>query len=557
MVKRGMQLFAVWDRYRSLVEGLGEGLVLLDSSGSLVEANPPARAVLGLAEGTEANLTEAGWDLLDASGAPLPATANPVLGVLGDGEPRRNVLLGLLRDAGRTDERAWVLLDSEPQLDEAGAVCGVVCTLRDVTEQQRSLDSIRQTERRLRVLHEGAAEMISLHTRSGEFIYASPAYARVLEVPPPALVGRSVYDFVHPADRAALARAHEQALAGSDTVTVSYRFGDPSGTGCRRVESSCCAVREDDGEVRELQVLTRDVTARHAVEQMLRLAMDAAPIGMAVVGLDGRLLRVNDALLEVTGWTQQQALTMGLLDLTRPADVAAELESFGLLVEGREPRWQVERAFTRADGDEAWLHMSLAVGRDDDGEPLYFLVHVLDVTQRHALTQGLARHALTDELTGLPNRRLLAERLSRELRRQERYGGAVAVAYVDLDDFKVVNDTHGHETGDALLRTVAARLRETVRAEDCLARLSGDEFVVAARVDSVDDAAKLGGRIRAALTGTVQIGRVEVRPRASVWLVLARPGEQAEEVLDRADAAMYAEKARRPITDPVQDCRPA
>lgn len=538
------ELGAFWDRYRCLVEELGEGLLLLDRSAALVQANPAARAALGLAEDAEANLTDPGWDLRDASGEALPVGSGPVLDVLGDGEPRRNVLLGLLRGATPEGERAWLLLDGEPLLDEAGEVCGVVATLRDVTERQRSLAAIRETERRLQVLHDSSTEMISLFTAAGEFVYASPAFARVLSVAPQSMLGRACYDYVHPADRARVRAVHEQVLASTDPVTTNYRFGDPEGTGWRRVETSCCAVRGPDGKVTEIQAVTRDITARHAVEQMLRLAMDAAPIGMAVVGLDGRLLRVNDALLELTGWTQQQALTMGLLELTRPADVAGELESFGLLVDGRLPRWQVERAFTRSDGDEAWLHMSLSVARDEDNAPLYFIVHVLDVTQQHGVTRGLAQHALTDDLTGLPNRRLLRDRLFRELRRRERYGGTVAVAYVDLDGFKGVNDSHGHEAGDTLLRAVADRLRETVRAEDSLARLSGDEFVVVARVEDVEDAARLAARIRAALTGPVRLDRRSVELRASVGLVLALPGEEAEEVLDRADAAMYAEKTR-------------
>lgn len=551
MGQRSEVLGAVWDRYRSLVEELGEGLLLLDHSGELVQANPSARAALGLAEDTTANLTDPGWDLLDASGAALPAGSGPMLEVMRDGEPRRNVLLGLRRGATPEGERAWVLLDSEVLLDEAGEVAGVVSTLRDVTERQRSLAAIRDSERRLRVLHDSSTEMISLLTPAGEFVYASPAFARVLSVSPQAMLGRACYEFVHPADRPRVRAVHEQVLASTDPVTTSYRFGDPSTTGWRRVETSCCAVRDSEGRVSEIQAVTRDITSRHAVEQMLRLAMDAAPIGMAVVGLDGRLLRVNEALLDVTGWSREQALTMGLLELTRPADVAGELESFGLLVEGRLPRWEVERAFTRSDGDEAWLHMSLSLARDEDNEPLYFIVHILDVTQRHAVTRGLAQHALTDDLTGLPNRRLLRDRLFRELRRRERYGGIVAVAYVDLDDFKGVNDSHGHEAGDTLLRAVAERLRDTVRAEDSLARLSGDEFAVVARVDDVEDAARLAGRIRAALSGLVRVDGETVPLQASVGLVVALPGEEAEEVLDRADAAMYVEKTRHGHAQPA------
>jgi diguanylate cyclase (GGDEF)-like protein len=187
----------------------------------------------------------------------------------------------------------------------------------------------------------------------------------------------------------------------------------------------------------------------------------------------------------------------------------------------------------------------VSLARDEDGAPAWFVAQVQDVTDARAAEQRLRHRALHDPLTGLPNRDLLMDHLSHALARASRSGTGVAVLFCDLDRFKEVNDTYGHEAGDALLTTVGNRLRDAVRPGDTVARLGGDEFVVV--TEGLHDASVVIGlakRLRAELLQPIDIGPARVLVGASIGMAVAGPEDDARSVLREADAAMYRAKAR-------------
>ena len=160
------------------------------------------------------------------------------------------------------------------------------------------------------------------------------------------------------------------------------------------------------------------------------------------------------------------------------------------------------------------------------------------------LIDELGTAATEDSLTGVANRLILADRLSYHLARQARNGKRdLAVAVIDLDHFKQINDTHGHGAGDEVLRLTAARIDESLRSEDTVARLGGDEFVVVAEGDAEPiDAEELEFRISAAISREIEISGKRITPSASVGVAKAEPGDDAESLLARADTAMYERK---------------
>jgi diguanylate cyclase len=165
------------------------------------------------------------------------------------------------------------------------------------------------------------------------------------------------------------------------------------------------------------------------------------------------------------------------------------------------------------------------------------------LAERDALAEELRRLAFYDSLTGLANRALFTDRLDHALTGAARHGGPVAVMLVDLDNFKPVDDKHGHEAGDAVLREVGTRLKACVRATDTVARLGGDEFVVLLDRPSAQGANLVAERVVAALAETVPFGDRQLRVGASVGVAVHVAGQSRAELLRAADAAMYTVKA--------------
>ncbi len=211
---------------------------------------------------------------------------------------------------------------------------------------------------------------------------------------------------------------------------------------------------------------------------------------------------------------------------------------------GRRDRVRVEVAVPAREGQVRWL--TITVVRVPLAEGPYLLAHAEDTTRRHDREERLARMALLDGLTGLANRTLVMERLDAALARAARTGLSVGVVYLDLDGFKRINDTLGHEAGDALLIACGQRLSSVLRAGDTAGRLGGDEFLVVAElVADGDGLRELVRRIEQALAEPVLVAGREVEIGASLGPVLSRPGEDGPTVVRRSDAAMFAAKRAR------------
>ncbi len=201
-----------------------------------------------------------------------------------------------------------------------------------------------------------------------------------------------------------------------------------------------------------------------------------------------------------------------------------------------------------AAGHEVWVSVSVSCVRDDDEQPLYLIAQVEDVTERRALRERLAYAAIHDPLTSLPNRELFMDRLEMSLRRSMRDGHQVAVMFLDLDRFKLINDSLGHDVGDRILCAVADRLSGVMRESDTLARFGGDEFtVVCGDVDDDGDALELAQRLVKAMSEPLALPSGEVFVSLSVGIALSgTEPESGAELLRNADVAMYRAKERGP-----------
>lgn len=280
--------------------------------------------------------------------------------------------------------------------------------------------------------------------------------------------------------------------------------------------------------------VVRREAERTALVSRLEALVQAAPVPIIELDMEGRVRLWNPEAERVFGWRKEEVLG-------RPTPIVraswaqytgrhrALAAGYGVL-RSESVRW-------RRDGSTVWVDQSSAVLRDGEGHPIGLIGVLVDVTQRRQLEEQLRHAAQHDALTGLANRAQFDERLRQAMSRSARRGSRVGLLMLDLDDFKTVNDRFGHLAGDAVLRDVADRLRSCTRPEDTVARIGGDEFVVLLE-DQEDDVSRVADRIAASLR--IPVDSTEVT--ASVGYAVIHGAVDPDHLLRAADASMYAAK---------------
>ena len=275
-----------------------------------------------------------------------------------------------------------------------------------------------------------------------------------------------------------------------------------------------------------------------------------AQIGLALADLSTRHVRVNHAYAALLGRAAEDLVGVPFTEMMDARDRPAENSRVLRLLHGGERVQQAEVRYVAPDGSAVWVLHGVTLVPAEDGRPGWFAISAQDITERRrveaelrTLTAALAEQSVRDPLTGLANRTLFEERLRASLSSDARTGASTAVLFLDLDGFKIVNDTHGHSVGDMVLRSVAERLAATVRPSDTLARIGGDEFVVLVSAANSEGVAALVDRLTAALSIPIEVSGLHLEVGVSVGTALAVAGDaQPQELLAQADRAMYAAK---------------
>lgn len=433
---------------------------------------------------------------------------------------------------------------------ENGLVTGALAVFRDVTVERRALGELAATDALHRLLTGNTGDVVALSEMDDDdrCTWVSPSVRSVFGWRQEDIIGRGAGHFVHPDDVASMLRWRGEIVDGADRVGVTFRMRRPAG-GWMWVEGQFRHARDDAGATIGLLAVLRDVSDRHRLEAeltralaMFELAFAAAPIGIALVRPDGHWLRVNQALCTLLRREEATLLACSVRDVTHPDDIGESLEPHHETLVGTRTDYRTEKRFLRPDGTVVWVRVAVALVRKPDGAARFLILQVEDITERRRAQQEMERLATTDPLTGLPNRTLLMDRLRHSLGLARRENKLVGLLFVDLDYFKQVNNTLGHDAGDELLRRVAGRLAEVTRDGDTTTRLGGDEFVVVCpQVTSQAEVEQVAERIRAALVAPFVIGGQEVVISASVGVTVGDP-DDAEQLLRDGDRAMYAAK---------------
>jgi diguanylate cyclase (GGDEF)-like protein/PAS domain S-box-containing protein len=278
-------------------------------------------------------------------------------------------------------------------------------------------------------------------------------------------------------------------------------------------------------------------------ESHFRLLFDRAPIGIARVDRQGRILESNPALQEMLGYGAVELSRHNIAELTHPEDREPTDAVYRELQAGVRDRLRMEQRYLRSDGKPFWGDLTVAPVRGADGQFHYFVAMVEDITARKRQEADLEHRALHDGLTDLPNRTLLFDRLQQALLTAKRDHQTMALLIVDLDGFKEINDTYGHQAGDLVLKQVAKRLRARMRDSDTVARLGGDEFALVLAGDDQAGGVEAAARLMKALEHPFNVRGRRLEVGASIGIaVFPQDGVYMDTLIRKADEAMYQAK---------------
>ncbi|MDD2924466.1 EAL domain-containing protein [Rhodoferax sp.] len=353
---------------------------------------------------------------------------------------------------------------------------------------------------------------------------------------------------LHPDDRASTLAALNQCLRGE---TPRYRHENrvrcKDGSYKWMLEQGQIVSRDAHGKALRMIGIDTDITERRQTEDQLRLAasvFEHAREGICITDADANIVDANAAFATITGYRREEVLGRNprILSSGRQSHefyqaMFAELKSVG--------HWQGELWNRRKDGEVYAELLTISAVRDAAQSVQHYVAMFFDITANKEHQQQLEHIAHFDALTNLPNRVLLADRLKQAMAQAQRRGQLVAVAYLDLDGFKQINDTYGHEAGDQLLVGVAGNMRNALREGDTLARLGGDEFVaVLADLSDANDCAGTLKRLLAAAALSMPFGDVRLQVSASLGVTFYPQAEpvDADQLMRQADQAMYQAK---------------
>jgi diguanylate cyclase (GGDEF)-like protein/PAS domain S-box-containing protein len=533
---------AALQRQALAFENLYDAVILSDLEGRITDWNPAAERIYGWTRDEVLGRTAVELWMDPTEGAGLNARILEALEA--DGRWQGEVRF-VRKDGSHGMSETLVI----PLLDPQGQRVGALGVNRDVTERKRAEEALRASEERFRLILTGTQQVFFyVHGLDGTYEYLSPSVHDVLGWDAEQLVGKP-YTVLHTGHRAdAEVEAHTAATVNSpipNTYLVFARHRDGHTVALELVET---ALRRG-GRVRGVQGFARNVTERIRAEDALRESeeryrtlFEESRDAVYMSTTDGRMLSANQAMLEMFGLEAGELPALRMADLyADPADrqhFRDEIFRTGYVRD-------YEVRLKRRDGTPVHCLISSTLRRAPDGEVIGFQGIIHDITQRKEAEEQLAYGALHDALTGLPNRALFVDRLTQALERVRWGGTPFAVLFLDIDRFKVVNDSLGHAVGDQLLISIAARMEALLRPGDSVARFGGDEFTLL--VDGVAgpiEATHTAARVLEALAEPFTLDKHEVFTSASVGIAVgATGGEKPEVLLRNADAALSRAKA--------------
>jgi diguanylate cyclase (GGDEF)-like protein/PAS domain S-box-containing protein len=429
--------------------------------------------------------------------------------------------------------------------DWLGKHYGRIWQYRDVTAERRAERALQQKEYYQRALLDNIPHAIWLKDRDSRFLAVNQEFANVFSADTPeALVGKNDFDIALP-DRAEGYRANDRrVMTTREKVSVEEIIIERGES--KWFETYKAPVIDEEGQLLGTVGFARDISERKKTEENLRLAAmvyENSSEAMLVTDADNVILAANPAFTAMTGYSVDEVIgtTPNILRSGEHDEAFYQAMWQAINTTGA---WRGEIKNRRKNGELYTEELTINTIRNADGQPQRRVALFSDITQRKQSEEQIWWQANFDPLTSLPNRRMFRDRLEMEIKKAHRMGQSFALLFIDLDRFKEVNDTLGHEMGDNLLKETAHRLQTCVRETDTVARLGGDEFtIILSELNEVEDCERIAKNLLQKLCSPFRLGDELAYISASIGITLY-PTDSTDlgQLLKNADQAMYAAK---------------
>lgn len=447
-------------------------------------------------------------------------------------------------------------LNAVVRFDNEGQPVGMLGVSFDITETWLHHQQLKETEARWKHALEGSGEGVWDWSIPDERVVFSEKLITMLGFQPEEFQPHlsEWASRVHPDDRQQVEKDLQAMLKGDEPFySNEHRLLCKDGSWKWILDRGTVIENDENGKPLRAVGTHSDISQRKAIEinlrqseERFRNAFDTAPIGMALVGVDGRFLEVNEALCEMLGYEESELLDLTFGDITHPDDLEPDLGYVDQLIKGEIDHYQMEKRYFQKSGQIVEALLSVSVVHDHEGQVMHFVSQIEDITARKREEARLNKLAFRDALTGLPNRRLFDERITHEIESARRNKQQMALMFIDIDHFKRINDSYGHDVGDDVIKKVADEMRGVLRASDTLARLGGDEFVVMLNdLPDAEAAIKVAENLRKPFAGLLRFASCEIQITLSIGVAIWTPekNNSVTSLMKRADVALYQVKA--------------
>ncbi len=527
--------------FENLVEASPDVIGTVDAEGTITWISTAVHEMLGLE--AEEMIGRPAWDFIHPDDI---AAAAQRLGSALDRIDSVNPIAVRLSHA----DGSWVSVEiaGGSIRDANGGIGGLIINIRDIRWRYDALDALRTSEQLFRTLAQSSPIGIYQATVEEGLVYVNDRWCEITGVSAEDARGNGWAKMIHPDDISVVGLDRGPMPMGGRAVTIEFRVVRADGD-LRWVRVQSGPLHQADGQLVGTVGTLDDITVRRETERERQRLIDifeATEDHVGICDAHGALLYLNAAAKRTFGFEAPGEVARHVVQDLFPPSVAERLSDEIRPEVERSGRWEGELTMLVPDVGlvPVAAQVLLHPGDEDDGPYYSAILH--DIRERKAFEQRLAHQANHDPLTGLPNRTLLIDRLDGALARARRHNRRVAVLFLDLDHFKVVNDSLGHGLGDRLLVAIAERLAIALRPGDTVARFGGDEFVVLCEdLVSQHDAITIAERVDEAVSGPFIIDDTEVFVGVSIGIALPDDTEADPETLIRdADAAMYRAKDR-------------
>lgn len=530
-------------RLRELTNSMRDVVLLLDLRGQIEYVTPSVKEALGF--DPDELLGRSAFDFFD------PEDWRWVLEAVRVAREGRRPLRLEYQHRHKDGSRVWLETNLDFIYDPPGKPSHLVLGARQIQDRREAEEQLRKSEQMLRRITDAIQDIVLLTDENANIRYVTPSVQKVVGLSPEAIVGRSAYGILDADQSQRFQALSAAATPGQPHAQSSFTFVRPDGHE-RYMEASINFLFDAQGRDRGAVTGIRDVTERHQAEQAvrqseqkLRRITDAMRDVVLLIDPEIIVQYVTPSVQQMLGFTSDELTGKRISDLIHPVDWR-RLRRQGLLAIRQRKAYTVEYECRHQEGHLVWIEGLVNFVWDESETLQGIVIGIRDISERKRQQAYVEYMAYHDELTKLPNRRALRRAAEEALARAAQQETPVSLLYLDLDNFKSVNDTLGHDVGDELLVEVSQVLSKQLRSDDVLARLGGDEFACILANTDVEQAQQVAFRMSKAIRTTLGSSHASLSlPSLGVSVGIAsfpKDGHTFVELLKVADIAMYQAK---------------